>query len=130
MLARVLAAVAARAHLSAERIATTRPLAEQLVDHLAEADEAGSLALAATVAPRQLDLRIVPLPGGSSLGELPPGLEQLTECHHVSRTGSVEVLALRLREPRPGTEPPSGPADGEKNNGMPGDHGEPRRHTA
>ncbi len=129
VLARVLAAVAARASLSSERIATTRPLAEQLVDHLAGADEVGRLALAATVAPRQLDLRVIPLPVGSSLPELPPGLEQLIECHHVSRTGSVEVLSLRLREPRPGSEPPSGPPGGDKNNGTPGDHGEPRRHT-
>ncbi len=123
VLARVLAAIAARAHLSTERIATTRPLAEQLVDHLANDDEVWHLALAATVAPRQLDLRIVSLPAGSSLGELPPALQELTECHRVSRTGSVEVLALRLRESRPGPEK-------QKNNGMPGDHGEPRRHTA
>lgn len=123
VLARVLAAIAARAHLSTERIATTRPLAEQLVDHLANGDEVWHLALAATVAPRQLDLRIVSLPAGSSLGELPPALEELTECHRVSRTGSFEVLALRLQESRPGPEKP-------KNNGMPGDHGEPRRHTA
>ena len=123
VLARVLAAIAARAHLSTERIATTRPLAEQLVDHLSSQDEIWHMALAATVAPRQLDLRIVSLPAAGSLGELPPELEQLTECHRVSRAGSVEVLALRLREPRPG-------GDGEKNNGMPGDHGEPRRHTA
>ncbi len=123
VLARVLAAIAARAHLSTERIATTRPLAEQLVDHLSNEDEVWHLALAATVAPRQLDLRIVSLPAGSSLGELPPALEELTECHRVSRTGSVEVLALRLHESRPGPEK-------EKNNGMPGDHGEPRRHTA
>jgi hypothetical protein len=130
VLARVLAAVAARASLSTERIATTRPLAEQLVDHLAGADQAGRLALAATVAPRQLDLRIVPLSAGSRLGDLPPGLEELTECHQVSRTGSVEVLTLRLREPRPGTEPRAAPADGDENDGMPGGHGEPRRHTA
>ena len=123
VLARVLAAVAARAHLSTERIATTRPLAEQLVDHLSNEDEIWHLALAATVAPRQLDLRVVSLPAGSSLGELPPALEELTECHRVSRKGSVEVLALRLHESRPGPER-------KKNNGMPGDHGEPRRHTA
>jgi anti-sigma regulatory factor (Ser/Thr protein kinase) len=102
VLARVLAAVAARAHLSTERIATTRPLAEQLVDHLSNEDEIWHMALAATVAPRQLDLRIVSLPAGSSLAELPPALEELTECHRVSRTGSVEVLALRLHESRPG----------------------------
>jgi len=129
VLARVLAAIAARAHLSTERIATTRPLAEQLVEHLAGAHDAGRLALAATVAPRQLDLRVVPMGSGASLGELPPGLEQLTECHHVSRRGSVEVLALRLREPRNPSDPP-GPADGEENSDMPGDHGGPRRHTA
>jgi serine/threonine-protein kinase RsbW len=123
VLARVLAAIAARAHLSTERIATTRPLAEQIVDHLANGDEVWHLALAATVAPRQLDLRIVSLPAGSSLGELPPALEELTECHRVSRTGSVEVLSLRLHESRPATGK-------QKNNGMPGDHGEPRRHTA
>ncbi len=123
MLARVLAAVAARAHLSSERIATTRPLAEQLVDHLSNKDEIWHLALAATVAPRQLDLRVVSLPAGSALGELPPALEELTESHGVSRAGSVEVLALRLREPRPGHE-------NSEINGMPGDHGEPRRHTA
>lgn len=123
VLARVLAAVAARAHLSSERIATTRPLAEQLVDHLSNKDEIWHLALAATVAPRQLDLRVVSLPAGSALGELPPALEELTESHGVSRAGSVEVLALRLREPRPGHE-------NNEINGMPGDHGEPRRHTA
>ncbi len=130
VLARVLAAVAARANLSTERIATTRPLAEQLVDHFAGADGAGHLALAASVSPRQLDLRITPVPTGSSLGEVPSGLEELTECQRVSRTGSVEVLALRLQDPRPGTQTGPGPTQKEKNGDMPGDHGESRRHTA
>ena len=135
VLSRVLAAVAARAHLSTERIATTRPLAERLVDHFAGgADGAGHLALAATVSPRQLDLRVVPVPAGPSLGELPSGLEELTECQRVSRSGSVEVLALRLQDRRPGGESGgesgSVPQEGKKNSDMPGDHGESHRHTA
>lgn len=98
VVARVLAAVAARARLSTERIAATRPLAEQLVDHLGGPEDAGRLAVAATLTPRRLDLLVGPLQAGSSLDGLAPTLEQLTEDHEVLREGSTELLALHLSE--------------------------------
>jgi len=124
VLARVLAAVAARARFSTERIATTGPLAEQLVDHLAEPLQDRRLTLTATVAPRRLDLLVGPIPAESSLEGLTPALERLTDGHGVSRSGSTDLLALRLSDAGPEQ------ASRKKNNGMPGDHGEPRRHTA
>ena len=123
VLARVLAAVAARARLSTERIATTGPLAEQLVDHLASPPTEGRLTLTATVAPRQLDLLVGPVGSGCSLDGLAPALEELTDEHSVSHSGPIDLLALRLSESGPGR------ADEGKKNGMPGDHGEPHRHT-
>ena len=68
VIARVLAAIAARARLSTDRIATTGPLAERLVDHLAGPQQAGRLTLAATVAPRQLDLLVGPVGAGCLAG--------------------------------------------------------------
>ena len=123
VLARVLAAIAARAHLSTDRIATTRPLAEQLVDHLASPPTEGRLTLTATVAPRQLDLLVGPVGSGFSLDGLTPALEELTDDHSVCHSGPIDLLALRLSESGPGR------ADERKKNGMPGDHGEPHRHT-
>jgi len=106
VLARVLAAVAARARLSSERIATTGPLAEELVTHLAGPDDAaGHLALAATLTPRQLDLLVGPLGAGSSLDGLDATLEQLTEDHEVLRRGSSKMLSLRLSEAGPEATP-------------------------
>jgi serine/threonine-protein kinase RsbW len=98
VVSRVLAAVAARARLSTERIAATRPLAEQLVDHLGGTEDSGRLAVAATPTSRGLDLLVGPLQAGSSLDGLAPALDQLTEDHQVLRRGSTEVLALRLSE--------------------------------
>ncbi len=98
VVSRVLAAVAARARLSTERIAATRPLVEQLVDHLGGTEDSGRLAVATTLTPRGLDLLVGPLGAGSSLDGLAPALEQLTEDHEVLRRGSTELLALRLSE--------------------------------
>jgi serine/threonine-protein kinase RsbW len=105
VLTRVLAAVAARARLSTERIATTGPLAEELVAHLAGPDDVGRLALAATLTPRQLDLLVGPLGAGSSMDGLAPMLEELTEDHEVLRRGSSELLSLRLSESGPEAAP-------------------------
>ena len=109
VVARVLAAVAARARLSTERIATTGALAEQLVDHLAGTEDSGRLAVAATLTPRRLDLLVGPLGAGSSLDGLAPTLEQLTQDHEVLRRGSTELLALRLSE---GSEAAAGASNG------------------
>jgi len=105
VLTRVLAAIAARARLSTDRIATTGPLAEELVAHLAGPDDEGRLALLATLTPRQLDLLVGPLGAGSSLDGLAPTLEELTEDHEVLQSGAGELLSLRLSESGPGTAP-------------------------
>ena len=105
VLARVLAAIAARARLSTERIATTGPLAEQLVAHVAGAGAEGRLALVATLTPRQLNLLVGPLGAGSSLDGLASTLEELTEDHEVLRRGSSELLSLRLSEAGPDAAP-------------------------
>lgn len=99
VLRRFLAALAARARFSAERVGATQRLAEELVAHLVGSSQRSRLTAGVSVAPRSLELTVGPLQEGSSLAGLAPLLERLAASHEVVRADSAEVLALRLVEP-------------------------------
>jgi serine/threonine-protein kinase RsbW len=108
ILPRVLSALAARAHFTTDRIADVQLVAGALAANVGESLAGTSIALAVTVAPRSLELRIGPLhPGrGESLMEaaadgLAPVVERLTDCKRVApSTGAGETLELRLVDRR------------------------------
>lgn len=101
VLRRVLAALAARALFSVERIGETQRLAEELVAHLVGSSERNRLTAGVDLAPREVLLTVGPLREGSSVDGLAPFLDRLAASHHVERADSAEVLAVRLvEEPR------------------------------
>jgi serine/threonine-protein kinase RsbW len=108
ILPRVLSALAARAHFTTDRIADVQLVAGALATKAGESLAGASLAIAVTVAPRNLELRIGPLhPGrGESLIEaaadgLAPLVERLTDSKRVApSTGANETLELRLVDRR------------------------------
>ena len=96
VLRRVLAALAARARFSAERVTQTQLLADELAGKLAH----DGLSAGISVAPRSLEMAVGPLRAGSSAGGPSAVLERLAESHDVVRSDAVaEVLAVRLVEP-------------------------------
>jgi serine/threonine-protein kinase RsbW len=108
VLPRILSALAARAHFSTDRISDTQLLADALVAQAERSIDGGRLTMQIAVAPRDLQLRIGPLPPGlaeqviegtavDGLGSL---LERLTDGPEVSGEGSSEILGLRLSEHR------------------------------
>jgi serine/threonine-protein kinase RsbW len=96
VLPRVLSALAARAHFSTDRIAETQLLADALVPHAEGSLGTSRLNIRVRMAPRKLEMRVGPLRAGSSADGLASVLDALSDGHEVSRTGSSEVLALRL----------------------------------
>lgn len=99
VLRRVMAALAVRAHFSAERVTETQRLAEELVAHLVGSSQRNRLTAGVTVTPRTLDLTVGPLREGSSVDGLAPLLELLAASHEVVSADSEEVLAVQLVEP-------------------------------
>ena len=104
VLPRILSALAARAHFSTDRISDTQLLADALVAHTEESNSGARITVAIGVAPRDLHLRVGPLPEGFA-EELLSGatvhpsssvLAQLTDGQEISSRGPSEVLALRL----------------------------------
>jgi serine/threonine-protein kinase RsbW len=102
---RVLSALAARAHFSIDRISDTQLLADALVAHTDDSLSASHLNLEATVAPRELRLRVGPLHAGhagalahdSTIEGLGAVLAQLADGHRVEdRAGLSETLSLRI----------------------------------
>jgi hypothetical protein len=93
VLQRVLAALAARARFSTDRISNTQRLAQEIVAHIAHPVEANRLTIGVSVAPRELELTVGPLRVGSSLDGLAPTLDRFTDDHDVAR-GLTEVLAM------------------------------------
>ncbi|HTA13159.1 MAG TPA: ATP-binding protein [Solirubrobacteraceae bacterium] len=108
ILPRVLSALAARAHFTTDRIADVQLVADALATNAGESLEGASMAVAVTVAPRSLELRIGPLHAGrgESLVEtaadgLAPVVERLTDSTRVApSTGAGETLELRLVDRR------------------------------
>jgi serine/threonine-protein kinase RsbW len=108
VLPRVLSALAARAHFTTDRIADVHLVADALAANAGKSLDGASIAVAITVAPRSLELRIGPLHAGhgESLVEaaadgLAPVVERLTEAKRVAPSpGAGETLELRLVDRR------------------------------
>lgn len=104
VLPRILCALAARAHFSTDRISDTQLLADALAAHAEGSNSSGRITVAVGVAPRDLQLRVGPLPEGfadellSGATVHPSGsvLTQLTDGHEISSQGPSELLGLRL----------------------------------
>jgi len=102
VLPRVLCALAARADFSTDRISDTQLLADALAGHRGGAGGDSRLAVQVSVAPRELHVRVGPLPRGAAadvlagidgVGSL---VERLADGCEVSSSGAAEVLELRL----------------------------------
>jgi len=108
VLPRILSALAARAHFSTDRISDTQLLADALVGQASASINGGRLLVQISVAPRDLQLRIGPLPPGlaaeviegSSIDGLGSVLDRLSNGHEVFRDGVSEMLGLRLTAER------------------------------
>jgi serine/threonine-protein kinase RsbW len=108
VLPRVLCALAARAHFSADRISDVQLVADTLAANAVDSVSATHLDVAITVvAPRSLDLRIGPLHSGraeslmsAAADGMAPMIERLTDTRRVARADSAETLELRLLDRR------------------------------
>jgi serine/threonine-protein kinase RsbW len=100
VLPRILCALAARVHFSTDRISDTQLLADALVAHAAASNNGGRMTVAISLAPRDLQLRVGPLPQGFAeellYGATLNPLAQLTDDHEISSQGPSEILGLRL----------------------------------
>lgn len=104
VLPRILCALAARAHFSTDRISDTQLLADALVAHAEESINGGRMTVAISVAPRDLQLRVGPLPQGfaeelltgATIDPIGSVLTQLTDGHEILSQGPSEVLGLRI----------------------------------
>jgi serine/threonine-protein kinase RsbW len=103
---RMLSALAARAHFPTDRISDTRRLAHALVAHIDDSLSASHLNLQASVAPRELRLRVGPLHAGHGnalIGDLTTDglgavLDETVDERRIVVTpaGPSELLSLRL----------------------------------
>jgi serine/threonine-protein kinase RsbW len=108
ILPRVLSVLATHARFSTDRIGDTQLLADALAARASEAIGDGSLGVAVSVAPRNLELRLGPLDAGAArqliaaaaIDGVGPVIERLADDHQVLSAGSTEVLALRLSDRR------------------------------
>ncbi len=104
VLPRILCALAARVHFSTDRISDTQLLADALVTRADASNNDGRMTVAINVAPRDLQLRVGPLPQGfaeellasATIDPIGSVLTQLTDGHEISSQGPSELLALRL----------------------------------
>lgn len=118
ILPRVLSVLAARAHFSTDRISDAQLVADALVAH-ADGSHAGDshagdsrpgdyLLIAVEVRPRSLELHVGPLGPedpmrsvvGSSLADLGPVIDKLTDHHRIAALGAHDVLTLGLVDRR------------------------------
>ncbi|HEX5224933.1 MAG TPA: ATP-binding protein [Solirubrobacteraceae bacterium] len=101
---RLLCVLAARAHFSTDRISDSQLVGDALVAHAGPAAEGEYLHMAINVEPRDLELRVGPLPVGSAerlvldsdvrgLGRV---LEKLTDNHGVGADETSDTLTLQL----------------------------------
>jgi serine/threonine-protein kinase RsbW len=108
VLPRVLSVLAVRAHFSTDRISDAQLVADALVGAAPGSIGETHLRIAASVAPRDLQLQIGPLEEGSAqalimdsaVDGLGTVIEKLTDDHRVARVGSSEMLILRLIDRR------------------------------
>jgi serine/threonine-protein kinase RsbW len=108
VLPRVLSVLAVRAHFSTDRISDAQLVADALVGGARESLGESHLRIAASVAPREVELQIGPLKPGSAraliqdsaVDGLGTVIEKLTDDHRVAKVGSSEMLILRLTDRR------------------------------
>jgi serine/threonine-protein kinase RsbW len=108
VLPRVLSVLAVRAHFSTDRISDAQLVADALVGSASGSIGESHLRIAASVAPREVELQIGPLEQGSAealimdsaVDGLGTVIEKLTDDHRVARVGSCEMLILRLTDRR------------------------------
>ena len=104
---RVLAALAARAHFSTDRISDVQLVADAIVAHAHDSLDGTHLGVGIEERPRSLELQIGPLLAGRGSGlivdsaaaaGIAPIIERLTDFQRVAVDGPRETLALRLVE--------------------------------
>ncbi len=109
ILPRLLSVFAARAHFTTDRLLDGQLLAEELAAGVEGSTGSDHLRVGINVQPRELELRIAPLPAGhakrlladAAVGELGPVIGKLSTQQRVTTlaSGDHEMLALRLVQP-------------------------------
>jgi anti-sigma regulatory factor (Ser/Thr protein kinase) len=107
VLPRVVCVLAARAHFTTDRISDAEIVADALVSQSFESSTSEHMNVVLAVTPRELELRIGPLRGGSAEQVVAhaddnsvPIIEKLTDDRRVASDGSSETLELLLRDSR------------------------------
>jgi anti-sigma regulatory factor (Ser/Thr protein kinase) len=106
VLGRLLRAVAAGAHFTVDRLAGLHRLAAAIGQRATDATAAGTVSFAIIGRPREIQLRVGPLPPGSGTrlfggGAPPPELEPILADLTASPLPIGELLHVRLVQPRP-----------------------------
>ncbi len=109
ILPRLLSVFAARAHFTTDRLVDGQLLADELAAGVERSTGSGQLSVSIGVQPRELELRIAPLPAGhakrllagATVDGLGPVIGKLSAQHSVTvlESGDREMLALRLVQP-------------------------------
>jgi serine/threonine-protein kinase RsbW len=108
VLPRLLCALAARANFSTDRLSDAQLLADAIAAQAFHSIIGDHLQVGIAVEPRQVELRVGPLPATPTeqatidgvLGELAPMIQQLTDGHRLAPAGPASVLALALSDRR------------------------------
>jgi serine/threonine-protein kinase RsbW len=106
VLPRVVCVLAARAHFTTDRISDAEIVADALVSQSFSSSTGEHMTVLVNVAPRELELRVGPLRGGTAEAVAHadsgagPVIEKLTDDRRVARDGASETLELLLRDNR------------------------------
>jgi serine/threonine-protein kinase RsbW len=104
VMGRLVRAVAAGAHFSVDRFPSLHQLTTAIGAKAAERDHPAGVSFAIVGHPKHLEIRVLPLPEGSSLdlfeGPIPAGLDGLIERIDAKRLPDGELLELVVVEPR------------------------------
>jgi anti-sigma regulatory factor (Ser/Thr protein kinase) len=104
VMGRLVRAVAAGAHFAVDRFPALHALTRAISAHAAQDGGAAEVGFAIVGRPKRLELRVGPLPAGTSedlfAGSTPSSLEPLLEELRSSRMGAGELLLATVVEPR------------------------------
>lgn len=105
VMGRLVRAVAAGAHFSIDRFPSLHHLTNAISARVADDGDGGEVSFSIIGRPRQIELRVAPLPAGSTgrlfAGRPPAALQPLIESLTPERFGAEELLHVVLAEPRP-----------------------------